>query len=66
MERKYKLLDTDESGILELSELLHVLMEECAVDEPTAREMVDDFDKNKDGEISKDEFVEMWSVLFSY
>mgnify|MGYP001565915734 CR=1 FL=1 len=64
IEKQFKDLDKANRGDLEIAELVSVLVKECAMDEPQARSLIDDFDVNKDGSIDKDEFMTMWLKLF--
>ena len=41
-----------------------MIKEECAVDERMARSLVEDFDLNKDGQLNKEEFNNMFIKLF--
>lgn len=61
---KFNEMDTDGSGALKPDELVALLQEECALEEKHARSLVDDFDNNKDGSVSKAEFLDTWSKLF--
>ena len=57
-------MDADNSGNLKPDELSKLLQEECAISEKQSRCLVDDFDSNNDGVVSKKEFLANWSKLF--
>ena len=62
--RRFDALDTDGNGLLSPNELIHVIVETLGYDEHKAKQFVESFDTNKDGNIDKKEFVAMWSIMF--
>ena len=61
-------LDRDQSGFIEPSEIVGVLKKELVLDGPDdhkmAESVIEDFDTNNDGKLSKDEFVNLWVKMF--
>jgi len=57
-------IDADGNGVLSPSELVQVIVQQMGIDEPTALGMVAVFDKNKDGNLDKKEFMPLWSKMF--
>jgi len=62
--RRFDALDEDGNGVLSPDELVDVICETLNYDETKARQFVQSFDVNNDGNIDKNEFVGMWSVMF--
>lgn len=54
----FELLDADHSGKIDVDELKRVLLSLSSWDEKQVEALIDQFDKNKDGELS---IVEFWS-----
>jgi len=54
----FELLDADNSGKIDVDELKRVLVHLCSWDEKQVEALIEQFDKNKDGELS---IVEFWS-----
>lgn len=57
LEAAFKMLDHDNSGKISISELRNRLG--SSIPESSFSMLVKEFDKNKDGEISKHEFIQM-------
>jgi len=62
--RRFDALDADGNGVLSPDELVEVIRKTLNYDETKARQFVQSFDGNNDGNIDKSEFVGMWSVMF--
>ena len=59
-------LDKDGSGSLAQEEVVQVVADQCAVNKSVARSLVEDFDQNNDGLLSKKEFSAHFSKLFAW
>lgn len=64
MSARFDELDADGSGTLSFAELVIVIKDKMGMSETEAKKFVDVFDENKDGEIDKKEFVNMWTSMF--
>ena len=62
--RRFDALDADGNGVLSPDELVDVICKTLNYSETKARQFVRSFDVNNDGNIDKNEFVGMWSVMF--
>ena len=62
---KFDKLDKDRNGVLSPDEVIGVIMESLpGCDESNAKHMVSMFDQNQDGNLDKNEFMQMWASLF--
>jgi Ca2+-binding EF-hand superfamily protein len=57
-------LDKDGNGVLSPEEVVSIIQDRMGFDEPTARQLVDMFDQNKDGSLDKTEFMQLWTSMF--
>ena len=64
MEQQFRALDMDNSGDLDVDELLATIMSESGLTETHARALINEFDLDKNGTIDRDEFIAMWTNLF--
>ena len=64
MASRFEQLDADGNGTLSLAELTAVIKERMGFDDRSAKNFVNMFDDNHDGQIDKTEFVNMWSSMF--
>lgn len=68
LKNKFIELDKDQSGFIEPNEIVEVLRKGLVLDGPDddqmAKSVIEDFDTNKDGKLSKDEFVNLWVKMF--
>ena len=63
MDKIFTELDKDESGDLDSEELIETLQDICMLEEFMVRSLINDFDKNGDGKVSRKEFNDLWSKL---
>lgn len=61
----FQLFDANESGFIEVSEMVAILTQpgDADVSEAAAQRCIDRFDSNKDGKLNLDEFVLAWPEL---
>jgi len=57
-------LDVERHGLLTMDQLLGPIIQLTGLDETGAREFIQSLDSNEDGYIDKQEFMDMWSVMF--
>jgi len=61
---RFDALDVDRNGVLSPDELVDVIRNTLQFSEARAKQFVQSFDVNNDGNIDKSEFVGMWEVMF--
>lgn len=64
LKKKWGELDKDLSGSINSHEASKLLEEECALDEKMAKTLFEDFDMDKDGKLSREEFEKLFLSLF--
>jgi len=57
-------LDVARHGILAIDKLIGPIVQMTGMDEEGARQFVETLDVNEDGYIDKQEFMDMWNVMF--
>ena len=62
--RRFDALDVDGNGVLSPDELVDVIRDTLQFSAARAKQFVQSFDVNNDGNIDKSEFVGMWEVMF--
>ena len=64
LRKQFDELDHDGSGSLSADEVCKSIAVECALDDFMARAIVDDFDLNKDGKVSKADLNDLCLKMF--
>lgn len=59
-------LDADKNGLLSPDEVVSILRQTLKLDDENARRMIQMFDTNKDGNLDKTEFMELWGSMFGH
>jgi len=57
-------LDVARHGYLTVDQLIDPIMHMTGIDEQGARKFITTLDSNEDGFIDKQEFMDMWTVMF--
>jgi len=57
-------LDVEQTGTLSIGQLMTPVMQLTGLDEDEARQFITTLDFNKDGVIDKQEFMDMWTLMF--
>ena len=60
----FESLDVARQGYLSVDQLIGPIMHMTGIDEPGARQFIKTLDSNDDGHIDKNEFMDMWTVMF--
>jgi len=57
-------LDVARHGYLSVDQLIGPIMQMTGIEEQGARQFIKTLDSNEDGYIDKQEFMDMWTVMF--
>ena len=60
----FEMLDADHNGVLSPDEVISVIEQKLGLDEKMARYLITMFDQNKDGNLDKAEFMNLWASMF--
>lgn len=61
---RFAKLDRDGNGVLSPEEVVNVIMELMGFDEQRAVSLIQMFDQDKDGNLDKTEFMQLWTNMF--